>query len=162
MTETQAAEDRQALLHYVIAARRAIADLRPNAMCARHLPAAMGEIGMIVETTETAADRIMTEIDAIMGMPEEAPYDLYRNAVEARCLSIIEACAFQDLTGQRMAKIVETLMTLEDRLGALTAVLGDAGEEEAPEARQADDVLLNGPVMPGEGVDQDEIDKLFS
>jgi chemotaxis protein CheZ len=104
----------------------------------------------------------MTAVDAIMSMPENETYGMYRNVVESRCLSIIEACAFQDLTGQRMTKVVETLMTLEDRLGTLAAVLGDIGDEAPPEERPANDILLNGPVMPGEGVDQDEIDKLFS
>ena len=62
-----------------------------------------------------------------------------------------------------MTKVVETLLMLEDRLGALAAVLGDAPDDEPAEApREGDVVLLNGPVMPGEGVDQDEIDKLFA
>jgi chemotaxis protein CheZ len=161
MIETQS-EDRQMLLHYVVAARRAIADMRPNDMRARRLPAAMGEIGMIVETTEGAADQIMTAIDGIMRMPEDTTYGEYRNVVEARCLSMLEACAFQDLTGQRMTKVVETLMMLEDRLGALATILGDPGDEEPLEPKAANDVLLNGPAMPGEGVNQDEIDKLFT
>lgn len=155
-------EDRRALLSYVIAARRAISDMRPNDLRARRLPAAMGEIGMIVETTETAADRIMTAVDAIMTAPESIGYSAYRNAVEEQCLSILEACAFQDLTGQRMSKVVETLLTLEDRLGSLAAVLGDAPEDDIVEVEPESDVLLNGPAMPGEGVDQDEIDKLFA
>lgn len=153
-------DERQALLQYVVAARKAIADLRPNQMRAHRLPSAMSEIGMIVEATESAADVIMTATDDLLKLGANTPYAEYRAATEAKCLLIMEACSFQDLTGQRMSKVVETLLTLEDRLGALAAVLGDNPEDEAPE--ETGDVLLNGPVMPGEGVDQDEIDKLFA
>lgn len=160
MSAASPLEERQALLHYVVAARKAIADLRPNQMRAHKLPSAMSEIGMIVETTESAADVIMTATDDLLKLGPDTPYAEYRAETEAKCMRIMEACSFQDLTGQRMSKIVETLLTLEDRLGALAAVLGDDVEDEAPE--EAGDVLLNGPVMPGEGVDQDEIDKLFA
>ena len=158
------AEERQALLRYVLAARKAIAELRPVDMRTRKLPNAMNEIGMIVETTETAANTIMESVEEIMGMAPGIPAEAYRTAVEAKCLTVMEACAFQDLTGQRMTKVVETLLTLEDRLATLSDVLGDHAEEieDEPEGKQGDEVFLNGPAMPGEGVDQDDIDKLFA
>jgi len=78
---------------------------------------------------------------------------------------MMEACAFQDLTGQRSSKVVETLMHIEDKLGKLALLMGDEEEpprEEASPARTGDDLLLNGPAMPGEGVDQDDIDAMFA
>lgn len=156
--------ERHALLRYVIAARKAIAELRPNEMRTQKLPSAMNEIGMIVETTESAANQIMQAVEEILALSNDvAPID-YRASVEEKCLSVMEACSFQDLTGQRITKVVETLLTIEDKLAALAEVLGEAAEEAAAaeEAPAGDAVLLNGPAMPGEGVDQDEIDRLFA
>lgn len=156
--------ERQALLRYVIAARKAIAELRPNEIRTQKLPSAMNEIGMIVETTESAANQIMQAVEEILALSGDvAPID-YRASVEEKCLSVMEACSFQDLTGQRITKVVETLLTIEDKLAALAEVLGEAAEEAASEAPEpeGDAVLLNGPAMPGEGVDQDEIDRLFA
>ncbi len=155
------AAERQALMNYVFAAQGAIAELRPQEVRARHLPAAMNQIGVIVETTENAANQIMAAVDDMLEAGEAMDSAAYRALVERQCLVILEACAFQDLTGQRIAKIVETLLTLEDRLAGLVAALGEGGEHEAPAPDDAP-ILLNGPAMPGEGVDQDDIDRLFA
>ncbi|MBI1361561.1 MAG: chemotaxis protein [Alphaproteobacteria bacterium] len=160
------ASERRALLEYVTAVRRALADLRPTEMRATHLPSAMTEIGLIVETTEGAANQIMQAAEEIMGQPLEVPQDAYRELVESRCLSVMEACAFQDLAGQRISKVVEMLLKFENHIGGLAEVLSESGEvEDAPveQPQPAEGaVYLNGPTAPGEGVDQDEIDRLFS
>ncbi|MGE0046792.1 MAG: protein phosphatase CheZ [Hyphomonadaceae bacterium] len=153
-------DERETLLKYVIAVRKAIAELHPNDMRVHRLPSAMNEMGAIVETTESAANQIMAAVDEILEL-EAAELAAYRAAVETKCLAVLEACAFQDLTGQRITKVVETLLTLEDKLAGLSVLLGDAGEE-APAPEPTGDVLLNGPALPGEGVDQDEIDRLFA
>ncbi len=159
--ETESEAERQALLRYVIAARKAISELRPTEMRTRKLPSAMNEIGMIVETTENAANRIMESVEEILALSVEAAPETYRAAVEEKCLSVMEACAFQDLTGQRITKVVETLLTLEHKLAALADLLGEAADAE-PEESAGGPILLNGPANPGEGVDQDEIDRLFA
>jgi len=153
--------ERDLLLAYVRAARNALSELGPNGLRTTHLPSAMNEIGMIVETTESAANQIMDVVDSILNLPEDTRADLYRSTVEEKCMALMEACSFQDLTGQRSTKIVTTLLNIEYKLGKLAHLLGE--DEEAPEAPPPmnEDVLLNGPCMPGEGVDQDEIDRLF-
>lgn len=159
------ADERAVLLAYIRAAQNALAELAPNHMRAERLPSAMNEIGMIVETTETAANQIIDTVELILGLPVDLGANAYRSLVEEKCLTLMEACAFQDLTGQRSTKVVETLLHIEDKLGKLAALLGDAREESAAGAideRQGDDVLLNGPAMPGEGVDQDDIDAMFA
>lgn len=166
MTETPSetlAAERRALLHYVTAVRRALGDLRPTEMRARHLPTAMTEIGMIVETTETAANQIMQAAEEILEQQPDTAPDAYRTFVEERCLLMMEACAFQDLTGQRISKVVEMLLRLESKIGGLADLLGDGAEDDVEEpVRAGDEILLNGPAAPGEGVDQDDIDRLFA
>lgn len=157
-------DERTLLLAYIRAARSALAELAPNHMRVEQLPSAMNEIGMIVETTETAANQIIDAVDLILSLPRDLAPDGYRSAVEEKCSTLIEACAFQDLTGQRSTKVIETLLHIEDKLGKLAVLMGD--DEEPPreerETRTGDDVLLNGPAMPGEGVDQDDIDAMFA
>lgn len=63
--------------------------------------------------------------------------------LEAGLLQILEACAFQDLTGQRLA------------------ILGDALESDPPPSRPADP-LLNGPGLGDQGLDQAAADRLLS
>lgn len=156
-------DDRALLLAYIRAARGAIAELAPNQMRIDRLPSAMNEIGMIVETTETAANQIIDTVEQILGLPTDITANAYRAVVEEKCLTLMEACAFQDLTGQRSTKVVETLMLIEDKLGKLAALMGQDEEEAPPKIeRTGDDLLLNGPSMPGEGVDQDDIDAMFA
>jgi chemotaxis protein CheZ len=81
-------------------------------------------------------------------------------------VQIFEACNFQDLTGQRVAHVLETLKFVEEHVGRLLAiwqgieqfapvVLGaDAGEDRR---------LLNGPKLPDDRghASQDDIDGMF-
>ena len=80
------------------------------------------------------------------------------------------ACAFQDLTGQRINKVANTLQALEDQIDALFQAMniaegtGEGGLDATTTA--ADDHspgtdLLHGPQDEGEGISQDEIAKLF-
>ena len=78
---------------------------------------------------------------------------------------IYEACSFQDITGQRITKVVRTLKSIEDRIAAIVATFADRapGTEDAPRAPPQDrPSLLNGPQLPGNGVDQAEIDRLLA
>jgi chemotaxis protein CheZ len=163
LSHDEIAAERRDLLRYVKALRRAIAELRPAEMRAKSLPSAMTEIGMIVETTEAAANEIMASVEEIMGQPEDMEPQVYRAVVEERCLAVMAACSFQDLTGQRINKIVEMLLRLEGKVATLGDLLGEGEDEEmADEPHAGDEILLNGPAMPGEGVDQSEIDALFA
>ena len=74
-------------------------------------------------------------------------------------MRIFEACSFQDLTGQRIQKVVLTLLNIEDKLAALEqSLIGD--EVLSDETPNIDDEL-SGPSLPGEAVSQDEIDRLM-
>ena len=75
----------------------------------------------------------------------------------------------EDITGQRVGKIVKSIQFVEERIDAMVALWGrddietiltEVGAEmEMPEG---DEALLNGPQLPGESISQDEIDALFA
>jgi chemotaxis protein CheZ len=83
---------------------------------------------------------------------------------------IYEACNFQDITGQRISKVVATLKTIETRLVSLAAAVGHGGGAAAkagkpgPQdgAKPSDADLLNGPQLPQNAKKQDEVDALLN
>jgi chemotaxis protein CheZ len=79
-------------------------------------------------------------------------------------VKIYEACNFQDLSGQRIGHVVETLNMIEDQVEAmLDRHKGRPGE--APAAKPVSDHwLLNGPRLDGDSghTDQIDIDKMFA
>jgi len=71
----------------------------------------------------------------------------------------------QEIAGQRITKVVKSVTYVEDRVNALINVWGkdeiDSIEVKAEKEKTEDEKLLAGPALEGEGISQDEIDKLF-
>lgn len=85
--------------------------------------------------------------------------------IQDQTVRIYEACNFQDLSGQRIAKVIAALGELEERLTAMQArcsALVRAGG--AVPAGKTADGLLNGPKLDGDSghASQRDIDALFS
>jgi chemotaxis protein CheZ len=90
-----------------------------------------------------------------------------KTIVEAGCMRIFEACAFQDITGQRIAKVVNTLTFIEERLSSLQKVWGDTigdvpADAPVEAAKTGEAILLNGPALAGEGINQSDVDALMN
>ena len=85
-------------------------------------------------------------------------------AMTDHCTRIIEACAFQDLTGQRITKVVNTLRYLEQRVNAMIEIWGieSAKALDEPADKRPDAHLLNGPARPGQEKSQSEIDAILN
>ena len=81
---------------------------------------------------------------------------------------IFEACSFQDITGQRIAKVVETLQHIEDRVARFAEATrtrdagGFATADEAAKAARAEKLLLHGPQLAGQGVSQADVDSMLN
>jgi chemotaxis protein CheZ len=89
--------------------------------------------------------------------------------MQERVINIFEACDFQDLTGQRITKVVSTLKFIETHIVRMMEIRGgvDAFKDIAPEPialREGDATLLNGPKIDGAAghASQDDIDALFA
>jgi len=151
------------LARYIAEARREIARMRPEEMKRVKLPRAGQELEAIVKATEEATHSIMTAAEEIMAA-DAGTAAAYKAAVEAGCMRIFEACSFQDITGQRITKVVNTLTYIEERLNGLQKAWGPeladdpvAGEPEVT----GDAALLHGPALAGEGVGQSDVDAMF-
>jgi len=91
------------------------------------------------------------------------------NDIQDKVVQIFEACNFQDLTGQRITKVVATLRFVEDRIIQMMDIWGGIEtfkdiEVEERDLKEGDAALLNGPALESD-VDvatQDDIDALFA
>ncbi len=153
----------QNLTDYISNARKEIAALQPENMENVHIPRAGKELDAIVKATEEATNTIMTAAEEIMAADTEQA-DTYQQTVNDAVMRIFEACSFQDITGQRISKVVETLTYIEKRALELKALLGTDGQDysEEAEAVSEDKALLRGPALEGEGIDQTEVDALMA
>jgi chemotaxis protein CheZ len=83
-------------------------------------------------------------------------------------LAVIEACSFQDITGQRIAKVVEVLEQIEKRVARFAAATrvadadGYASEHEAAIAGRRQRLLLHGPADESAGNGQGDVDFLLA
>jgi chemotaxis protein CheZ len=152
------------LARYIAKARQEVAQMRPQDLKSNKLPRAGQELDTIVKETETATNDIMTAAEAIMAADAKDPVK-YKTDVEANCMRVIEACSFQDITGQRIRKVVQTLSHIEERLERLQKVWGsdmaDAAVNPA-DLPKGDAALLRGPQLHGEGINQSAVDDMFA
>lgn len=157
----------RSLSDYISTARLEIAALSPKDLENSRIPRAGLELDAIVQQTEEATNTIMTSAENIL---TALGGDMEKNkeAVEAAVMQIFEACSFQDITGQRINKVVQTLSHIEQRIGDLRDVMGVTEEhmdavaaEEDITAAHSTDSLATGPSLAGEGIDQSEVDALL-
>lgn len=139
-----------------------------------HIGNASTQLGAVVKHTEEATNVIMDSVDEIQEAFHKADPDL-ESKVAAASARIYEACNFQDITGQRITKVLKALEYTEQKILSLAAMFGGLPEgAELPEGivktsagKAAADTLdekdlLNGPQLPDEAPSQDDIDKLFA
>jgi chemotaxis regulatin CheY-phosphate phosphatase CheZ len=155
-------EEFRIIAGYIAKAKEEIREMRPHDISHERIPTAGAELEAITRDTENATHAIMNSAEAIMGM--ESSDAAYKAAVDDEIMKIFEACSFQDITGQRVSKVVNVLKQIEERVGRLATTLGVEDslptELTAEEIRRRD-LLLNGPAIGGPETRQDAIDAMF-
>jgi chemotaxis protein CheZ len=149
---------------YIKRTRDEIAALRPNDIRESRLPSAGAELDAVVKDTEAATETIMQAAESVMELSPAEDLDAYKSAVDAQMMAIIEACSFQDITGQRVSKVVGTLEHIEGRISRFASVMGvkDAVQEKNDKERWRETNLLHGPQIGGPATKQESIDALFA
>ena len=160
LTEATLLGELEALGREVKRAKSEIAALSVEDINESHIPAATDELDAVVEHTATATNEILDcceQLEALQATLSGEPAQALGQAVTR----IYEACSFQDITGQRIAKVVAALKAIEARVVAVTAGFGrPAGG--AADTRTEGQQLANGPQLPGNASSQAEIDKLLA
>lgn len=159
----------ESISDYIATSKREVASMRPDKISSEHIPAATDELDAIVLATEEATNRIMESAEIIEGIAEQLDEEKSQILVDA-VTAIYEACGFQDITGQRVGKIVGVMQHIEGKIEGLVEAFSDEIEKlkaEAPEEEETPEItgdanLLNGPQLEGDGQSQDDIDALLA
>ncbi|MFL5111162.1 MAG: protein phosphatase CheZ [Microvirga sp.] len=141
-----------------------------TARASRELAAIVGSTEQATQSILQAAEEIDQAANALSASVKGSHDQGLTHDVQDRVVQIFEACNFQDLTGQRITKIVGVLKFVEERLDRMIGVWGglDAFKELAGEQRHerapGERALLNGPRLADDvgHVTQDDIDALFN
>lgn len=153
--------------------RADIATLQPEEVSTDRIEAATGELDAIVDATENATSSILAAAEELQMISEklrESGVDAtFCDDIEMHTTDIFMSCSFQDLTGQRISKVVSTLRFLEQRVNMMIEVWGVEKGEGGPTALSAtargdsrpDASIMGGPAAEGEGFSQDEIDAML-
>ena len=163
----QIVRELQAVADYVTNIKREIGALRAGELYRARLPVAHDELGNVVHATASATNTIMAAAEEILGATED-DFEAYRTFVQDKVLQIFEACSFQDITGQRITKVVDELSQVEKRLSRFAAAVtikdqatAQVDPEDAAKLARKEALLLNGPQTADLAVSQDDIDALF-
>ncbi|MEE3622955.1 hypothetical protein UCD39_03000 [Nitrospirillum sp. BR 11752] len=141
----------EAMANTIRLVKREIAAIKPSDPKADRISAATSELDAIVTATEEATNRILTTVERMTNAlrrlrPGRAVDGQLLTALENACMDVMMACSFQDICGQRTAKVVNTLSYIEERVGVITGLwrtLPQASTTPAmPPADAPRDVLL--------------------
>ena len=128
------------------------------------------ELNVVVLATEAATNSIMEvaeDIEKISdGLPPKAQ-EILNDAL----VRIFEASSFQDISGQRITNVVQTLKGIEAKVDGVLSAFGDDVARECKKnidaksdtaSDQADEQTLLGPQSEGEPSSREDIDKLLA
>jgi len=167
-------EDIEALAKFIQSAKAEIASLGADEIKTKFLPTASDELNAIVGATEKATNEIFEAVEQIETTSGAISPEDAASLAEA-ATRIYEACSFQDITGQRISKIVKVLQEVELKVSALLQAFGEETAQAMPAAEavpaagpapepkvKPDKDLMNGPQLPGNAMSQDDIDALLA
>ena len=158
---------------YIQKMREEIAQVHVRMDERTHFESASEHLDEIVAATEKATDSILENLEEIESVAvqirEGGDASALCDQINEKTMAAIECCTFQDITGQRVGKIVKSLQFVEERIDAMVALWGRDDIESVMEKigmememPEGDEALLNSPQLPGESISQDDIDKLFA
>lgn len=165
-------DDIEALAKYIQAAKAEIAAIKPDEIKSHHIPTATDELSAIVGATEEATHTIFEAVETIEALAETMPPETAEKVTEA-VTQVYEACGFQDITGQRVSKVVKVLESVESKVQALLQAFGEDDAEPradepvraAPDSdrgKRSDNDLMQGPQLPDNAISQEDVDALLA
>ena len=114
------------------------------------------ELATIRSTAEEAASCILTSTEGLLTISDNGA----SVKAEDAAMSIMTACGAHDFVGQRTAKVAEAIDKI---IAARLARIHRAGKKAGAERqRRKTELMLSGPDLPGQSVDQARIDALFA
>ncbi len=161
------------LFKYIQRVRQEIAAIDHPADSDHDFDSMAEQLDAIVQATEEATDTIMGAIesnadlvaDLRRGISDPGQLALLER-ISQNGNTVFEACSFQDITGQRITKVVKSVTYVEARVNALIDIWGKTEVEKikvVPEREKtADEKLLSGPQLEKDALAQNDIDSLLA
>lgn len=113
-----------ALARFIQNAKAEIAAVRPEEISSHDIPLATDELDAVVGATEDATGKILDAAELLEALADQLE-PAHAEQVRAAVTGIYEASNFQDITGQRITKVVKTLKHIESRVSAMLKAFGD-------------------------------------
>ncbi|MFT5488854.1 MAG: chemotaxis protein CheZ [Alphaproteobacteria bacterium] len=169
-------EELEELSLFIEQTKAEIAAINPEEIPDEHIPEATDELDAVIEATEVATNSIMEAAEMIESVAEEVT-DEQADVLSQAVTQIYEACSFQDITGQRIHKVVGALKEIERKVETVVEKFGPdratrdekkrkrQAEKESAEADATDineEDLLQGPQLAENANSQDDIDALLA
>jgi chemotaxis protein CheZ len=155
------------IVQHIETAKREIVALMPESETGQDMGTVALQLDAVIRATEEAAGSIMDAADEIQSLAsDEATDPALREKLTAITARIYEACNFQDLTSQRITKVMRALEFTESRVRRLVSLFSSDGSLDVEavrkvEAENKDANLMNGPQLPGQAPSQADIDAMF-
>ena len=125
-------ENLEALFNYVQRVRPEIASLNQSGDGEDKFATMGQQLDGVVEATKEASDAIMEAVESnneavakLKASIDDSALVELLDSIENGNNAVFEACAFQDITGQRVTKIVKSVSYVEERVTALREIWGD-------------------------------------
>ncbi len=152
----------QYLSDHIRLTRSEIGALRNDTANQQLFVSSTDELEEIVIETAAATNRIMDAAEVIETVAAKLD-PVEGTALMDAVTNIYEASSFQDITGQRITKIVRALQEMETKLATLVGAFGPPESNGSPAAAgpDGDERLLNGPQLEKNASRQTDIDALF-
>lgn len=155
--------------------KRELATIHVSGFNGQEMSRVANELDAVVDDTERATQAILGAVEDIDTRADRLAASVTAEGDQATAreiqdcvIRIFESCNFQDLTGQRISKVVSALKFIEDHIHRMEDIWGgiEGFGEFVPSVvteQDEEDKLLNGPKLQGdEGhVSQNDIDALF-
>ena len=147
------------LARTIAVTRTELQRLDTGTLTAAMFPAATDELDAVVTHTASATEVILGACEQLE-MAAAAGQAMDPAVIRQATTRIYEACSFQDITGQRISKVVATLKTVERKVGAIMQAFGTG--PAMPVGPSGPESLTNGPQLPGRAMAQVDIDALLA
>ncbi|MBK5957589.1 hypothetical protein CCR97_05100 [Rhodoplanes elegans] len=160
----------------IVETKRELATIHVTGFNGHEMSRVANELDAVVDDTERATEAILGAVEDIDSRADKLANALTDETQQATAreiqdcvIRIFESCNFQDLTGQRISKVVAALKFIEEHIRRMEEIWGGiesfgeyVPEVAAPEVSE-EDKLLNGPKLEGDAghVSQNDIDALF-
>jgi len=161
----------------ILRTKSEIVSLRYDGASSERIRSVTDELDEVVAGTEGATETILSAAELIDSNASSLSGTLSGSdagqalEIQEQVIAIFEACNFQDITGQRINKVVTALRFIEERVESMLKIWGESsfvgveaaddgsGDVEIPLGEE----LANGPALPeaSDQASQADIDALF-